>query len=103
MSANSERISSREFVVLLSPPGPRATGRARLGITASRRVGNAVARNRVKRAVRTWFRTCASVLPVPEAGLDIVVIARREAAELRPDVVGERLSAMFRRRARAQS
>lgn len=43
---------------------------ARLGIVASRKVGNAVVRNRAKRRVREWFRTCES-LP---KGSDWVVI-----------------------------
>lgn len=30
---------------------------ARLGMIVSRRVGNAVVRNRIKRCVREWFRT----------------------------------------------
>jgi ribonuclease P protein component len=45
----------------------------------SRKVGNAVVRNRVKRQVREWFRHTRSTLP---GAWDIVVIARSEAAEL---------------------
>lgn len=55
--------------------------RTRLGLTVSRKVGNAVVRNRVKRRVREWFRHEADMLP---SGLDIVVIARRDAATLPP-------------------
>ncbi len=59
----------------------------RLGITASRKVGNAVVRNRVKRAIREWFREAWHDLP---EGVDVVVIARRAAAELEPrEIVGE--------------
>lgn len=53
--------------------------RARLGITASRKVGGAVKRNRVKRRVREWFRRGQGGL-APE--LDLVVIARRGATTL---------------------
>ncbi|MEM9696810.1 MAG: ribonuclease P protein component [Myxococcota bacterium] len=61
--------------VLLAAPG---TGpHERLGIVASRRAGNAVARNRSKRLVREWFRRCAGPRPV-----DIVVILRPSAHEL---------------------
>jgi ribonuclease P protein component len=45
----------------------------------SRRVGNAVARNRVKRRVREWFRREKRRL---DAGRDYVVIARPGAAAL---------------------
>ena len=47
--------------------------RPRLGITVSRKVGNAVVRNRFKRRVRAWFRARRGEL---DAGLDLVVIAR---------------------------
>ena len=50
-------------------PGPR-----RVGYTASRRVGNAVARNRARRRLRA---ASAEVLPAhAQAGHDYVVIAR---------------------------
>jgi len=53
----------------------RANGRAwsRLGVVAGRRVGNAVARNRLKRVVREAFRLLRDELP---AGFDYVVIPR---------------------------
>ena len=52
----------------------------RLGITVSKRVGNAVARNRIKRRVRECFRTALKHrLP---AGFAIVVIARTGADQI---------------------
>jgi ribonuclease P protein component len=65
-------VVSAGFVFLLgrSPAGERR----RLGITASRRVGNAVQRNRAKRVVREAFRQLREELP---AGLDLVVIVRQ--------------------------
>ena len=53
-------------------------GPARLGITVTRKVGNAVRRNRIKRLVREWFRTRKEQL----SGCDLVVIARRGASDL---------------------
>jgi ribonuclease P protein component len=45
----------------------------RLGIVASRKVGNAVVRNRVKRLIREVFRRSSDARP---AGVDLVVIPR---------------------------
>ena len=58
---------------------PRGTGEAdsgpRLGLTASRKVGNAVARNRARRRLRA---VAEKVLPMAaEAGYDYVLIARK--------------------------
>lgn len=50
---------------------------SRLGVIASRKVGNAVARNRIKRFVRTWFRENQVV---QSSVLDLVVIARKRAS-----------------------
>jgi ribonuclease P protein component len=53
---------------------------SRLGITVSRRIGNAVIRNQVKRRVREYFRLeLRSLLP---AHSELLVIARHGAGEL---------------------
>lgn len=49
---------------------------ARLGITASKKIGCAVVRTRIKRFVREYFRHIRLSLP----NVDINVIARRESA-----------------------
>lgn len=49
----------------------------RLGITVTRKVGNAVVRNRIKRLVREVFRQHRQRLP---SGLDIVWVAKQQAA-----------------------
>lgn len=87
-------MSSRSFVVLTAPT--RVAGRSdpRLGITASRRVGSAVVRTRVKRRIREWFRRHRDALPEAR---DIVVIARSSAAELDQRAVDAELGDVARR------
>ena len=48
----------------------------RLGITVTKKVGNAVVRNRIKRLVREWMRLHGWV----PRGWDIVVVAKDTAA-----------------------
>lgn len=50
----------------------------RVGVTVTRKVGNAVTRNRIKRLVREAFRRVRVSLP---SGLDIVWVAKRTAAQ----------------------
>jgi ribonuclease P protein component len=78
MTERGRRYSSGAFVLLVSSTSD-ASERPRLGVTASRKVGNAVVRNRVKRRIREWFRRDGRTLV---AGLDLVVIARPSAAGL---------------------
>ena len=64
--------------------------RSRLGVTVSRRIGNAVMRNRVKRRVREIFRKqIRAQLP---AGTSIVVIARGGAAALASPAISDELT-----------
>jgi ribonuclease P protein component len=99
VSKQGRRIASREFVVLIAPitengllGPPDAAPRRRIGITASRKVGNAVVRNRLKRSVREWFRRSRDTL---SSDLDLVVIARKPAASLDPNGVAEVLSELL--------
>ena len=66
---------TRHFTVLVSR-ARQATGR--LGITASKKIGNAVARNRAKRMIRETVRQ-SKWFPLPS---DVVIIAKRGASQL---------------------
>jgi len=67
---------------------------ARLGITVSRKVGNAVVRNRVKRSVREWFRARR---PRLAPGVELVVIGRSAAAGLSGPEIADALDDALRR------
>jgi ribonuclease P protein component len=72
------------IIVMCRPEGP-----TRLGLTVSRKVGDAVRRNRVKRLVREFFRIHYDTLPRHS---DISVIAKKGAAGLDHATVGGELS-----------
>jgi len=87
------RLATQYFVVLVAAPeAPCEANRRHLGVTVSRRVGNAVVRNRIKRGVREWFRQSRESL---EASVDLVVIARSAASKLSAGEVGEELDQML--------
>ena len=87
----SDRAPTSGAVVRAAP--------ARLGITASRKLGNAPVRNRAKRLVREAFRATRDLWP---PGVDLVVIVRRPLQGMKlDDLVTEwrQVSGLVRRRA----
>ncbi len=75
------RSRGNRFLVLYSfeRGEEEATDGERLGISVGRRIGRAVQRNRVKRAIREAFRALSPDLP---AGRDYVIVARPGAEDL---------------------
>ena len=84
-SADFQRISrlgkKRVFpaFIMLALQHEREDSPFRLGLTVSRKVGNAVVRNSARRRLREMVRL--SVAPEKLAGFDIVLIGRASAAE----------------------
>ena len=73
VQSKGKRVHTRHFVMLVGP-SPEPAGR--VGITVTKKVGNAVARNRVKRRVREVFRRFRALFP---PGIDVVFIAKQGA------------------------
>ena len=87
------RVESAHFVLYAGKLEDDA-GRSRLGVTVSRRIGNAVVRNRVKRRVREIFR--GRIRTAMPAGVSMVVIARAGAGSLASAAIGAELDAAAR-------
>lgn len=63
-----------------------------MGITISKKVGNAVKRNRLKRRIKAWLRGHHSHYPL---GQKLNIIARKGAAELSWQELGLELQALL--------
>jgi ribonuclease P protein component len=72
--SNASRVHTRSFVLLVSPGFTRD---ARLGLTVSRKAGNAVRRNRIKRLLREVFRRRRELFPPCS---EVVVVAKGACA-----------------------
>ncbi len=75
-TAAGKRRTTPAFIVQYIPRAPEAKA-VRIGFTASRKVGNAVVRNRAKRRLRALVD---NVISTCDPALDYVLVARPEAA-----------------------
>ena len=83
-----KKTATPHFLVVRTPA---PAGMARLGITVTRKVGNAVVRNRIKRQIREAFRHFRGAL----ADDDYIVIARRGSPDLTARDVAAELAPAF--------
>ena len=58
--------------------------KVRIGITTSKKIGNAVKRNRARRLIR---ESCRKILPEVRLGVDLVFVARKKTTFVKCDVV----------------
>jgi ribonuclease P protein component len=77
-AAKGAKVPAGAFVLQTRARGDSAP--ARVGFTVSKKVGNAVERNRVRRRLREIVRRNAAL--IGENGHDYVVIGRRAALEM---------------------
>ena len=68
-------------------------GRTRVGITASKKIGNAVTRNRARRVLRAALY---EVLPPDVGGYDLVLVARGQTPRLKSTQVAKTLGRQLR-------
>lgn len=66
-----ERRFTKYFIVFARPSG--VAGAGRLGLAVTKKCGNAVARNRIKRVLRSFFRLHQHRMP----SMDIVVTPKK--------------------------
>jgi ribonuclease P protein component len=75
ISAGGSKFAVSTFI-LLTLPGPKPDS-VRFGLTATKKLGGAVVRNRIRRRLREAFRAAAPGHAKP--GHDYVLIARKNA------------------------
>lgn len=73
LNKGGKRRHTPHFTVIFEENGLDIT---RLGITVSKKAGNAVQRNRIKRLIREFFRLHKACFP---QGYDIVITAKKGA------------------------
>jgi len=93
--AQGRKHVNRQLVAYVRP---LSSGPSRLGLSVSRRVGNAARRNRVKRCLREAFRHLAAEAAEP---FEIVLIARPAAAPTSYAGARRALRSVLRREGRA--
>lgn len=87
------------YLIVIATPAKEQSP-SRLGIIASKKVGNAVMRNKAKRRIRESFRQLTKTID----GWDFVVIARAQAAVVPYSVVDYHLKkALHKCRQRSKS
>ncbi|MEE4357728.1 MAG: ribonuclease P protein component [Desulfococcaceae bacterium] len=91
LSKSGLRIRNRYFIANCSKSGRKVT---RLGLTVSKKVGNAVTRNRMKRLCRECFRLYRHNITETR---DINIVVTKEAANLPTDQFFSSLQKLFDR------
>jgi ribonuclease P protein component len=92
-AASGSKVPARAFVVQARARTDH--DKVRVGFTVSKRIGNAVERNRVRRRLRELVRLTAE--PHMRRGYDYVLVGRREALAMPFDRMTDELTRALRR------
>ena len=87
-----ESFANRQFVIYILDKQDQDF--FRIGLSVSKKIGNAVIRNQVKRYIRQTFLELSESIP---AGKDFVVIARKPAADMNFNEVKSSLMHVLKR------
>ena len=90
VSRCGKKVSNKHFIVIFSPA---QTGKTRLVITVSKKVGCAAVRNRIKRFARECFRLNRHEI---KGNWDISIIAKNASAGVASEQVFLSLSDIFK-------
>ncbi len=89
LNRSGKRLHTNYFTIIFKQ---NRLGVTRLGITVSKKTGNAVRRNRVKRLIREFFRLNKSFF---QPGYDLVITAKKDASHLDLWKIKEELEIIF--------
>ena len=89
LAKSGRRIQNENFIAVFAPG---RHDRPRLGVTVTKKVGQAVKRNRIKRLVREFFRLNRQV--ISGAG-DINIIAKNQIADITSEQAYRSLQNIF--------
>jgi ribonuclease P protein component len=91
LSKSGQRVQNDDFIAYFLPA---RLGQSRLGITVTKKVGQAFERNRIKRIVREFFRLNRHCL---SDYWDINIIAKRQSAGITSEKANRSLQNIFDR------
>jgi ribonuclease P protein component len=91
LSRHNRKVNNKHFVALYHKGNNRQT---RLGITVTKKVGKAVARNKLRRYVREFFRRNRHLI---QNGIDLNIIVKTQASGIPSKEAFQSLENIFRK------